>query len=109
MCKSHRVDSFWEPLLSNLFDTENDFHENNRGDVTLPGLDESFIVLNVTSVDFSNRNFERLFWQKRIVLSFFKGMLKMVSDALLSLESHYERVAKHMEYIVIGSNTRTTL
>ncbi|KAL0218629.1 hypothetical protein P9112_004282 [Eukaryota sp. TZLM1-RC] len=39
------------------------------------------------------RNFKRLFWQNRIVFSIFKGMLKMVSDALLSLGSHYERVA----------------
>ncbi|KAL0216244.1 hypothetical protein P9112_008428 [Eukaryota sp. TZLM1-RC] len=41
----------------------------------------------------TGRNFNRLFWQNRIVFSIFKGMLKMVSDALLSLGSHYERVA----------------
>ncbi|KAL0216420.1 hypothetical protein P9112_008604 [Eukaryota sp. TZLM1-RC] len=41
----------------------------------------------------TNRNFNRLLWQNRIVFSIFKGMLKMVSDALLSLGSHYERVA----------------
>ncbi|KAL0214952.1 hypothetical protein P9112_007136 [Eukaryota sp. TZLM1-RC] len=167
MCKSHRIESFLEPLLSNLFDAENDFHKNNRGDVILPGLDGSFILLDVMSVDpcntsnerlvnseihnplsnaenfkFKNtmnlcpnwpvysmqkynlypfvfsllvhlhqllyvfwmifemivkrrtgRNFNRLFWQNRIVFSVFKGMLKMVSDALLSLGSHYERVA----------------
>ncbi|KAL0206136.1 hypothetical protein P9112_001443 [Eukaryota sp. TZLM1-RC] len=166
MCKSHRIESFLEPLLSNLFDAENDFHKNNRGDVILPGLDGSFILLDVMSVDpcnasnerlvnseihnplsnaenfkFKNtmnlcpnwpvysmqnticihlyfpfwftctncftflddfemivkrrtgRNFNRLFWQNRIVFSIFKGMLKMVSDALLSLGSHYERVA----------------
>ncbi|KAL0204984.1 hypothetical protein P9112_000291 [Eukaryota sp. TZLM1-RC] len=167
MCKSHRIKSFLEPLLSNLFDAEDDFHENNRGDVILPGLDGSFILLDVMSVDPCNvsnvrlvnseihnplsnaenfkfkkyneplsklaslqhakynlypfvfslfvslsptalrflddfemivkrrtgRNFNRLFWQNRIVFSIFKGMLKMVSDALLSLGSHYERVA----------------
>ncbi|KAL0210857.1 hypothetical protein P9112_009155 [Eukaryota sp. TZLM1-RC] len=167
MCKSHRIESFLEPLLSNLFDAENDFHKNNRGDVILPGLDGSFILLDVMSVDPCNasnerlvnseihnplsnaenfkvkkyneplsklaslqhakynlypfvfslfgslaptalrflddfemivkrrtgRNFNRLFWQNRIVFSIFKGMLKMVSDALLSLGSHYERVA----------------
>ncbi|KAL0210157.1 hypothetical protein P9112_010241 [Eukaryota sp. TZLM1-RC] len=167
MCKSHRIESFLEPLLSNLFDAENDFHKNNRGDVILPGLDGSFILLDVMSVDPCNasnerlvnseihnplsnaenfkfkkyneplsklaslqhakiqfvsicifpfgslaptalrflddfemivkrrtgRNFHRLFWQNRIVFSIFKGMLKMVSDALLSLGSHYERVA----------------
>ncbi|KAL0204779.1 hypothetical protein P9112_000086 [Eukaryota sp. TZLM1-RC] len=40
----------------------------------------------------TNRNFNRLFWQNRIVFSFLKGMLKMVSDAMLSLGSHYQRV-----------------
>ncbi|KAL0207075.1 hypothetical protein P9112_012786 [Eukaryota sp. TZLM1-RC] len=167
MCKSHRIESFLEPLLSNLFDAEDDFHKNNRGDVILPGLDGSFILLDVMSVDpcnasnerlvnpeilnplsnaenfkfkkyneplsklaslqhakynlypfvFSlfgslaptalrfledfemivqrrtNRSFNRLFWQNRIVFSIFKGMLKMVSDALPSLGSHYEKVA----------------
>ncbi|KAL0215155.1 hypothetical protein P9112_007339 [Eukaryota sp. TZLM1-RC] len=53
----------------------------------------------------TNRNFNRLFWQNRIVYSIFKGMLKMVSDVLLSLESHYERVAyscfvlREMDYL----------
>ncbi|KAL0227261.1 hypothetical protein P9112_014585 [Eukaryota sp. TZLM1-RC] len=167
MCKSHTIESFLEPLLSNLFDAEDDFHKNNRDDVILPGLDGSFILLDVMSVDPCNasnerlvnseihnplsnaenfkfkkyneplsklaslqhakynlypfvfslfgslaptalrflddfemivrrrtgRNFNRLFWQNRIVFSIFKGMLKMVSDALLSLGSHYERVA----------------
>ncbi|KAL0214240.1 hypothetical protein P9112_006424 [Eukaryota sp. TZLM1-RC] len=45
MCKSYRIESFLEPLLSNLFDAENDFHKNNRGDVILPGLDGSFIFI----------------------------------------------------------------
>ncbi|KAL0226889.1 hypothetical protein P9112_014213 [Eukaryota sp. TZLM1-RC] len=166
MCKSHRIESFLEPLLSNLFDTEDDLHKNNRGDLILPGLDGSFISVDVMSVDpcnvsnerlanseihdrsqmlkisnskntmnlyqnfqptvckiqfasiciFSiwfncshchtyladckmivkrrtNRNFNRLFWQNRIVFSILKGMLKMVSDAFLSLGSHYERFA----------------
>ncbi|KAL0225592.1 hypothetical protein P9112_012916 [Eukaryota sp. TZLM1-RC] len=167
MCKSHRIESFLEPLLSNLFHTEDDFQKNNRGDVRLPGLDGTFILLDVMSVypydvpnerlansedhnppsnaenfkikiyneplsklssrqhakynlypfvfslfgslaptairflaDFemivkrrTKRNFNRLFWENGIVFSIFKGMLKMVSDALLSLGSHYERVA----------------
>ncbi|KAL0213887.1 hypothetical protein P9112_006071 [Eukaryota sp. TZLM1-RC] len=174
MCKSHRIESFLELLLLNLFDAEDDFRKNNRGDVILPGSfeskkskDGSFILLDVMSVDpccasnerlvnseihnpLSNaenfkfkkyneplskldslqhakynlypfvfslfgslaptalrflddfemivkrrtgRNFNRLFWQSRIVFYIFKGMLKMVSDALLSLGSHYERVA----------------
>ncbi|KAL0218838.1 hypothetical protein P9112_004491 [Eukaryota sp. TZLM1-RC] len=41
----------------------------------------------------TNRNFNRLFWQNRIVFSISKEMLKMVSDALLSLGSHHEKVA----------------
>ncbi|KAL0216274.1 hypothetical protein P9112_008458 [Eukaryota sp. TZLM1-RC] len=51
----------------------------------------------------TGRNFNRLFWQNRIVFSIFKGMLKMVSDALLSLGSHYERVASsvHLELLLI--------
>ncbi|KAL0216765.1 hypothetical protein P9112_008949 [Eukaryota sp. TZLM1-RC] len=159
MSKSHRIESYLEPLLSNLFDAEDDFHKNDRGDVILPGLDETFISVDVMFVDpcnssnerlvnseihnplsnaenfkikiyneplsklstqqhakynlypfvFSlfgslaattlhfladlemivkrrtNRNFHRLFWQNRIVFSIFKGMLKMVSDALVSL------------------------
>ncbi|KAL0206938.1 hypothetical protein P9112_012649 [Eukaryota sp. TZLM1-RC] len=40
----------------------------------------------------TNRNFNRLFWQNRIGFSFFKGMLKMVFDALLFLGSPYENV-----------------
>ncbi|KAL0215099.1 hypothetical protein P9112_007283 [Eukaryota sp. TZLM1-RC] len=41
----------------------------------------------------TNRKFNRLFCQNRIVFSILKGMLKMISDALLSLGFHYERVA----------------
>ncbi|KAL0226020.1 hypothetical protein P9112_013344 [Eukaryota sp. TZLM1-RC] len=167
MRKSHRIESFLEPMVSNLFDAENDFHMNNRGEDILPELDGTFIILDVMSVnpcnasnerlvnseihnplstaenfkikkyneplsklfsqqhakynlypfvyslfgslapmairflaDFekivkrrTHRYFNRLFWQNRIVLFIFKGMLKMVSDALLSLGSHYEKVA----------------
>ncbi|KAL0219400.1 hypothetical protein P9112_005053 [Eukaryota sp. TZLM1-RC] len=60
MCKYHRIESFLEPLLSNLFDAEDDFHKNNRGDVILPGLDGSFILLDVMSVDPCNVSIERL-------------------------------------------------
>ncbi|KAL0222850.1 hypothetical protein P9112_002240 [Eukaryota sp. TZLM1-RC] len=51
MCESHRIESFMEPLLPNLFDAEADSHKNNRADVILPGLDGTFILLNVMSVD----------------------------------------------------------
>ncbi|KAL0216209.1 hypothetical protein P9112_008393 [Eukaryota sp. TZLM1-RC] len=47
ICKFHRIESFLEPLLSNLFDTEDYFHKNNRGDVILPGFDGTFILLDV--------------------------------------------------------------
>ncbi|KAL0215588.1 hypothetical protein P9112_007772 [Eukaryota sp. TZLM1-RC] len=60
MWKSHRIESFLEPLLSNLFDTEDDFHKNNRGDVILPGLDGAFILVDVMSVDLCNFSNERL-------------------------------------------------
>ncbi|KAL0215562.1 hypothetical protein P9112_007746 [Eukaryota sp. TZLM1-RC] len=60
MWKSHRIESFLEPLLSNLFDTEDDFHKNNRGDVILPGLDGAFILVDVMSVDPCNVSNERL-------------------------------------------------
>ncbi|KAL0208630.1 hypothetical protein P9112_011217 [Eukaryota sp. TZLM1-RC] len=60
MCKSHRIEAFLEPLLSNLFDAEDDFHQNNRGDVKLPDLDGSFILLDVMSVDPCNASNERI-------------------------------------------------
>ncbi|KAL0227232.1 hypothetical protein P9112_014556 [Eukaryota sp. TZLM1-RC] len=60
MWKSHRIKFFLEPLMSNLFDTEDDFHKNNRGNVKLPGLDGSFILLDVRSVDPCNASNERL-------------------------------------------------
>ncbi|KAL0213684.1 hypothetical protein P9112_005868 [Eukaryota sp. TZLM1-RC] len=60
MCKFHRIESFLEPLLSNLFDAEDDFHKNKRGDVILPGLDGTFILVDVLSVDPCNVSNERL-------------------------------------------------
>ncbi|KAL0207052.1 hypothetical protein P9112_012763 [Eukaryota sp. TZLM1-RC] len=60
MCKYHRIESFLEPLLSNLFDAEDDLHKNKRGDVILPGLDGSFILLDLMSVDPCNGSNERL-------------------------------------------------
>ncbi|KAL0213879.1 hypothetical protein P9112_006063 [Eukaryota sp. TZLM1-RC] len=54
------LNSFLELLLSNLFDTEDHFHKNNRGDFELPGLDGSFILLDVMSVDPCNGSNETL-------------------------------------------------
>ncbi|KAL0207568.1 hypothetical protein P9112_012196 [Eukaryota sp. TZLM1-RC] len=59
MCKSHRIESYLEPLL-NQFDTEDDFHKNNRGEVILPGIDGTFILVDVVSVDPCNASNERL-------------------------------------------------
>ncbi|KAL0226688.1 hypothetical protein P9112_014012 [Eukaryota sp. TZLM1-RC] len=60
MCKSNRIEFFWEPLWSNLFDAEDDFHKNNRGDVILLGLDGTFILVDVMSVGPCNVSNERL-------------------------------------------------
>ncbi|KAL0210737.1 hypothetical protein P9112_009035 [Eukaryota sp. TZLM1-RC] len=60
MCKSRRIESFLEPLLSNLFDAEDHFHKTNRVDVILPGLDGTFILLDAMSVDPCNASNERL-------------------------------------------------
>ncbi|KAL0208778.1 hypothetical protein P9112_011365 [Eukaryota sp. TZLM1-RC] len=57
---SHRIESFLDPLLSNVFDAENDFHKNTRGDVILHGLDGNFILVDVMSVDPCNVSKERL-------------------------------------------------
>ncbi|KAL0207607.1 hypothetical protein P9112_012235 [Eukaryota sp. TZLM1-RC] len=57
---SQRIESFLEPLLSALFDTEDDFHKNNRGDVILAGLDGTFNFLNVLSIDICTASNERL-------------------------------------------------
>ncbi|KAL0224009.1 hypothetical protein P9112_003399 [Eukaryota sp. TZLM1-RC] len=46
-------------MLSNLSEAEDDFHKNNRGDVILPGLDGTFILLDVMSVDPCNASNER--------------------------------------------------
>ncbi|KAL0207620.1 hypothetical protein P9112_012248 [Eukaryota sp. TZLM1-RC] len=145
MCKSHRIESFLEPLLSNLWklhfivmsvdpcnasnerlvnaeidnplsNAENfKFKKYNEPLSKLASLQHAkynlypfgfslFGSLAPTALCFledfemivkrrTGRIFNRLFWQNRIVFSIFKGMLKMVSDALLSLGSHYERVA----------------
>ncbi|KAL0204898.1 hypothetical protein P9112_000205 [Eukaryota sp. TZLM1-RC] len=60
MCKSRRIESSLEPLLSSLFDTEDDFHKYIRGDVILRGLPGTFILLDVMSADPLNASNERL-------------------------------------------------
>ncbi|KAL0222788.1 hypothetical protein P9112_002178 [Eukaryota sp. TZLM1-RC] len=60
MCKSHRIESFLELLLPSLFDAEDDFHKINRCDVILPGLDGTFILLDVMSVHPCNASNKKL-------------------------------------------------
>ncbi|KAL0208143.1 hypothetical protein P9112_010730 [Eukaryota sp. TZLM1-RC] len=60
MCKSHKIESFLKPLLSNMFDAEDDFHKNNGGDAILPGSDGTFILLDVMPVDPCNVSNEML-------------------------------------------------
>ncbi|KAL0205074.1 hypothetical protein P9112_000381 [Eukaryota sp. TZLM1-RC] len=57
-CKSHSIESLLEPLLSNLFDSEDDFHKNNN--ILLTGLDGTFILLDVMSVASCNASTYRL-------------------------------------------------
>ncbi|KAL0224329.1 hypothetical protein P9112_003719 [Eukaryota sp. TZLM1-RC] len=69
MCKSHRVDSFFEPLLSKLiFDDPNiDSTRYNRaymgltrGDLVVAGLNGSFTFLDAMSIDPCNSSNEHL-------------------------------------------------
>ncbi|KAL0205105.1 hypothetical protein P9112_000412 [Eukaryota sp. TZLM1-RC] len=49
--KSHRMELFLEIPMSNLIDAEDDFHKNNRGNVILPGLHGTFILVELMFVD----------------------------------------------------------
>ncbi|KAL0223779.1 hypothetical protein P9112_003169 [Eukaryota sp. TZLM1-RC] len=69
MCKSYQVDSFLEPLLSNLIldDPSIDSTRYNRasmgltrGDLVVPGLKGSFTILDATSIDPCNCSNEHL-------------------------------------------------
>ncbi|KAL0214910.1 hypothetical protein P9112_007094 [Eukaryota sp. TZLM1-RC] len=53
--KSHHIESFLEPLLSNLADeSDNNSFGDSRGDVLVPRLDGSMIIIDVRSTDVSN-------------------------------------------------------
>ncbi|KAL0215024.1 hypothetical protein P9112_007208 [Eukaryota sp. TZLM1-RC] len=58
MSKSHRIVSYFEPLLSRLVDedTLNSFGRN-RGDLMLEGLDGTTIITDVRSIDVCNNSF----------------------------------------------------
>ncbi|KAL0216447.1 hypothetical protein P9112_008631 [Eukaryota sp. TZLM1-RC] len=67
MCRSYRVDSFLEPLLSKLIlnDPNIDSTRYNRasmgltrGDLVVPGLNDSFIILGAWSIDPCNSSSE---------------------------------------------------
>ncbi|KAL0207284.1 hypothetical protein P9112_011912 [Eukaryota sp. TZLM1-RC] len=61
MFKSYRIESFLEPLLSNLADeSDKSSFGDSRGDVLVPGLDESLIIIDVRSTDVSNSSNEKL-------------------------------------------------
>ncbi|KAL0216644.1 hypothetical protein P9112_008828 [Eukaryota sp. TZLM1-RC] len=167
MCKSYRVESFLEPLLSKLILDDPNIDSTcynkasmglTRCDLVVPGLNGSFTILDAMSIDPRNssnehlinsdvnnpllagkkyntakyakpissvnenshaqynlcpicyfflgslvmaamafledfvvvvkertgRIFNRVYWQKRIIFSIFKGMVKLISDSLSS-------------------------
>ncbi|KAL0232667.1 hypothetical protein GEMRC1_011414 [Eukaryota sp. GEM-RC1] len=62
MCKSYGIVSFLEPVLAGLFD-DTDVDKsfgNSRGDVIFPGLDRSFIIADVMSIDVCNDSDKKL-------------------------------------------------
>ncbi|KAL0231523.1 hypothetical protein GEMRC1_010927 [Eukaryota sp. GEM-RC1] len=62
MCKSYGIFSFLEPVLAGLVD-DTDVDKsfgNSRGDVIFPGLDGSFIIADVISIDVCNGSNKKL-------------------------------------------------
>ncbi|KAL0248938.1 hypothetical protein GEMRC1_004172 [Eukaryota sp. GEM-RC1] len=62
MCKSYGIVSFLEPVLAGLLD-DTDVDKsfgNSRGDVKFPGLDGSFIIADVMSIDVGNGSDKKL-------------------------------------------------
>ncbi|KAL0227310.1 hypothetical protein P9112_014634 [Eukaryota sp. TZLM1-RC] len=61
MFKSYKIESFLEPLLLNLADeSDRNSFGDSRGDVLVPGLDGSMIIIDVRSTDVSNSSNEKL-------------------------------------------------
>ncbi|KAL0215320.1 hypothetical protein P9112_007504 [Eukaryota sp. TZLM1-RC] len=61
MFKSSKIESFLEPLLSNLADvSDRNSLDDSRGDVLVLGLDGSLITIDVRSTDVSNSSNEKL-------------------------------------------------
>ncbi|KAL0215492.1 hypothetical protein P9112_007676 [Eukaryota sp. TZLM1-RC] len=60
MFKSYKIESFLEPLLSNLADeSDRNSFGDSRADVLVPGLDGSMIIIDVRSTDVSNSSNEK--------------------------------------------------
>ncbi|KAL0219626.1 hypothetical protein P9112_005279 [Eukaryota sp. TZLM1-RC] len=58
MCKSHRIVSYSEPLLSRLVDEDTlNCFGCNRGDLMLEGLDGTSIITDVRPTDVCNNSF----------------------------------------------------
>ncbi|KAL0219931.1 hypothetical protein P9112_005584 [Eukaryota sp. TZLM1-RC] len=61
MFKSYKIESFLEPLLSNLADeSDRNSFGDSRGDVLVPGVDGSMIIIHVRLIDVSNSSNEKL-------------------------------------------------
>ncbi|KAL0210788.1 hypothetical protein P9112_009086 [Eukaryota sp. TZLM1-RC] len=61
MFKVYKIESVVEPLLSNLADeSDRNSFGDNRGDVLVPGLEGSMIIIDVRSTDVSNSSNEKL-------------------------------------------------
>ncbi|KAL0207434.1 hypothetical protein P9112_012062 [Eukaryota sp. TZLM1-RC] len=61
MFKFYKIESFLEPLLSNLADeSDRNSFGDSRGDVLVPGLDESLIIIDVRSTDVSKSSNEKM-------------------------------------------------
>ncbi|KAL0237971.1 hypothetical protein GEMRC1_012445 [Eukaryota sp. GEM-RC1] len=62
MCKSYGIVSILEPVLAGLID-DTDVDKsfgNSRGDVIFPGLDGSFIIADIMSIDVCNDSNKKL-------------------------------------------------
>ncbi|KAL0210048.1 hypothetical protein P9112_010132 [Eukaryota sp. TZLM1-RC] len=61
MFKSYQIESFLEPLLSNLADeSDKNSFGDSPGDVLVPGLDGPMIIIDVRFIDVSNCSNEKL-------------------------------------------------
>ncbi|KAL0208765.1 hypothetical protein P9112_011352 [Eukaryota sp. TZLM1-RC] len=85
MCKTHRIESFLDPLLSNVFNAENDVSKNDGDYVILHGIDGTFILVDVMSVDPCHVSNERLTNSKIPLSNAENFKIKNYSEALSKL------------------------